>query len=256
MTLKQIKGKIRCKLKRKKYKIIENDDSLILILRNIFMIREDVTQIALTNSDGIAIIDTKALFDVLSYSWHQVKKGYVRNSKNELMHRFLMQYPEGKEVDHIDHNPLNNRLKNLRVVTSKQNSENQLILSKTTNTGFTGIRQVDSGSFRVDFFLDGEQIKKYFPTVKQAFIHRIFLIRVHYTHHLLCNHSVNEIYSDDELFSLAERGQIDDVLIKFAHTTNGIHTKSYFSPEQLSHVKNEISSRPTLVRIKQEDDNF
>jgi hypothetical protein len=54
------------------------------------------------------------------------------------LHRLIMDCPNDKEVDHIDHNPSNNRKINLRIVTSQQNKFNQNV--KTNNT--SGVKGV------------------------------------------------------------------------------------------------------------------
>lgn len=43
----------------------------------------------------------------------------------ELMHRWIITPPEGMEIDHINGDGLDNRKKNLRVVTHRQNSQNR-----------------------------------------------------------------------------------------------------------------------------------
>jgi len=46
--------------------------------------------------------------------------------------------PKGFEIDHIDHNSLNNRIENLRLVSSRENSMN-LPLPKHNTSGRVGI---------------------------------------------------------------------------------------------------------------------
>src|SRR3990167_11489999 len=43
-----------------------------------------------------------------------------------LMHRVIMNTPQGLDTDHINHNPLDNRRENLRICTHGQNISNQI----------------------------------------------------------------------------------------------------------------------------------
>lgn len=54
------------------------------------------------------------------------------------LHRFLMNCPKGMEVDHINHNPLDNRKSNLRICTMAENRKN-IPLSIRNTTGYKGI---------------------------------------------------------------------------------------------------------------------
>ncbi len=68
------------------------------------------------------------------WKWHTTALGYVirdnrdktQKAKTILMHRQIMNPPAGLEVDHINHNGLDNRRCNLRNVTRTQNAQNQL----------------------------------------------------------------------------------------------------------------------------------
>lgn len=59
--------------------------------------------------------------------------------KNMAMHRYLLNPPDGKFVDHINGNGLDNRKANLRICTNMQNQHNAR-LSKTNTSGFKGAR--------------------------------------------------------------------------------------------------------------------
>jgi hypothetical protein len=72
-------------------------------------------------------------------------RGRVRNKDLEeigqrsvRMHRLLLGATELQEVDHVDHNGLNNRKNNLRIVTNSQNSSNTR-LHADSSTGFKGV---------------------------------------------------------------------------------------------------------------------
>jgi len=64
--------------------------------------------------------------------WYIGNHGYcIRDKKNKnirnlyLMHRIIINCPDGMDVDHINHNRLDNRKSNLRIVTRQQNHFNR-----------------------------------------------------------------------------------------------------------------------------------
>jgi len=76
-----------------------------------------------------------AIVDAADYEWLSPHKWFATGDESRgfyaarrdgdkvvLMHRAIMNAPEGTVVDHINHNSLNNRRTNLRLCTQKQNS--------------------------------------------------------------------------------------------------------------------------------------
>lgn len=97
------------------------------------------------NKDYFALVDNED-FDYLNqWKWHYLKGYAMRNNyvngkrqKKILMHRVINNTPEGFETDHINHNRLDNRRKNLRSVTTQQNQRNAS-LAKNNKSGFIGV---------------------------------------------------------------------------------------------------------------------
>jgi len=85
-----------------------------------------------------------ALVDDEDFEWLNQWKWYasqspcgifyaVRTSKHLTMHRLIMNTPDNMEVDHIDHNGLNNQRSNLRNCTSRQNHMNRRKIKSGTS---------------------------------------------------------------------------------------------------------------------------
>ena len=110
-------------IKRSRYdpnEIIEYDDYAEIILYN-----KDCEEIART------LIDLDDIDKVKQYRWHLRDNGYVIcESKKIRLHRLIMNCPDDKIVDHINHDKLDNRKSNLRICTHQQNNMN---VSKHTN---------------------------------------------------------------------------------------------------------------------------
>ena len=81
--------------------------------------------------DTWARIDRRDYNSLSEHTWYKNNKGYAYTSimqsdgkrKWILMHRLIMQPGNGLDVHHINHNPLDNRRKNLRVCTHRENMQ-------------------------------------------------------------------------------------------------------------------------------------
>ena len=91
---------------------------------------------------GWTIIDTNIRHRLIKYKWHLDKAGYVVSTAGyqykRLHHLVVQLIPDGKEIDHINRNPLDNTRNNLRLATSSQNKMNQKRSSRNTS-GVKGV---------------------------------------------------------------------------------------------------------------------
>lgn len=83
------------------------------------------------------------------------------DNKSVMMHRLLMNFPKKMEVDHINGNGLDNRKRNLRICTRKQNARN--LKKSNGKCKYKGVT-LRSGSF-----VDGKfyKNKKYSATIQK-----------------------------------------------------------------------------------------
>lgn len=91
-------------------------------------------QIELSKNRGIVLVNDDDYEWLAQYHWMMNCNGYAICHWKEpgtgrdcmkLMHRLIMGAPPGSEVDHIDHNKLNNQRSNLRFCTHAGNQHNQ-----------------------------------------------------------------------------------------------------------------------------------
>lgn len=110
------------------------------------------------------------LFDL--YHWHIAKRrnktyaarGVRRGGRRLIyLHREIMNPPRGMEVDHIDHDGLNNSRTNLRICTQSQNQMTSRRIS--AKSGFRGVYKHSKG---------GRDYHKWFATI-QIDGHRVHL---------------------------------------------------------------------------------
>ena len=88
----------------------------------------------------------KDIFDVVSKSYWRSNRGYIYTGADNTassvyiaLHHLVMGKPtNGKEIDHINRNPSDNRRENLRVVTHLENMQN-LSKNKTNTSGVSNV---------------------------------------------------------------------------------------------------------------------
>lgn len=129
----------------------------------------DVAFVTLTDRSGatvaITMIDTNDLAKVQSMNlrWSAVVRETdtrvitskcIAGKKSTIqLHRFIVDAPDGTQVDHINRCPLDNRRANLRLVTGAENQQN----TRRYRRGKTlpkGVREC-AGKYRVTIGLDG-----------------------------------------------------------------------------------------------------
>jgi hypothetical protein len=62
---------------------------------------------------------------LLNTKWYLDKDGYAITREGIKMHRIIMNPPKNMVVDHINHDKLDNREENLRIVTRQVNARNR-----------------------------------------------------------------------------------------------------------------------------------
>ena len=103
------------------------------------------------------------------YISHLVAKAFIPNPNKY------------EEVDHIDGNKENNRIKNLRWVSRSLNSQNTRI-RKDNISGSKGVRYVpERKKWTCIWSVEKKMYRKYFATQEEAIEHRRQMIELHYS---------------------------------------------------------------------------
>jgi len=90
------------------------------------------------NDNGYFLFDKEDYDKIENIKWYREKNGYVKSAKGIWVHRLIVGLPQDKDVDHINHNTLDNRKQNLRVCTHQEN----LMNSKTQKNNTSGHKGV------------------------------------------------------------------------------------------------------------------
>lgn len=144
----------------------------------------------------ISIVDDEDFEGVRRFKWQAIKKksGVIyaqtrwhikmENGKqllgNALLHRFILNAPKGKQVDHIDGNGLNNRKENLRLCDNSQNHAN-MKKRRNTSSKYKGVCLLKDGKWSASimkndksvhlgrFFTEEDAARAYNKSAKKLF---------------------------------------------------------------------------------------
>lgn len=114
------------------------------------VIKGDIAEITLTRS-YVAIVDAADVPLVQGRSWFRFgvpTKAYAAtrvDGKIMSLHRFLMNAPPDKHVDHKNGDGLDNRRDNLRLATPKENGAN--VRKAVGRSGYVGVQQHRGGKY-------------------------------------------------------------------------------------------------------------
>lgn len=117
---------------------------------------------------GSIIIDKEDYNLVKDYQWHiedsrknlqygQASTNGKLSTKTIRIHRLLL--PEAVQIDHINHNGLDNRRSNLRACDNRENNCNKDFSRKPPLSGYTGIRyNKEADSYYVRIMVNKKEI--------------------------------------------------------------------------------------------------
>jgi len=130
-----------------------------------------------------ALVDPEDYEELSKYKWYAVRspRGFyavrsikAKNSrsgqKSVRMHRVILKAPEGKFIDHINHNGLDNRKSNLRICTMQQNSWNMRKQRRNCTSQYKGVAwHKGEGKWQARIICNGKSFSSgYFDDEKAA----------------------------------------------------------------------------------------
>lgn len=111
----------------------------------------------------IALVSDEDYEMISQYKWHYSKRGYAfrrfsHNGESFLkpMHRFILESRLGRKLlsseqcDHINHDRLDNRFENLRIVTNQENCFNTSKPKRNCSSKYKGVCYVTNSYTRKD----------------------------------------------------------------------------------------------------------
>lgn len=118
--------------------------------------------------------------------WNVSLSSSTRPNKNYYIHRlvaetFILNTRKVSDVDHIDGNPSNNHVSNIRWVSKRENHHN---MKRQYNniSGHKGVRfREDRNRWTANWEENGRTKFKMFKTIEEAIDHRCKMVELHYS---------------------------------------------------------------------------
>lgn len=119
-----------------------------------------IKEVLVDTEDVVLFYDRK-----ISVSFDDHTNTFYAKTKDGATHRLIMKAPEKTYIDHLNHDTLDNRKENLRIVTNSVNQRNASI-RKDNKTGVKGVSERET--YYYVFYVDknGKRIQKSFSFKK------------------------------------------------------------------------------------------
>jgi hypothetical protein len=131
-----------------------------------------------TKGRKLAIVDDEDFERINKHGWYMSSRGYANRGRRIkrgtwkgkiMMHREVLNLGDDRFVDHINGDRLDNRKKNLRIVTAEQNMANAKIARNNTS-GFKGVNRCGK-RWQSRIYYKGKRIfLGYCKTAEEAFL--------------------------------------------------------------------------------------
>ena len=118
-------------------------------------------------SGKFALVDDEDYDRLMKIKWYFNNGGYAINIvkpgkkngllkfKHTLMHRLVLNTPEGFDTDHINGDKLDNRKENLRICEHNENMRNQKVRQTPKSSKYNGVTlNKESGKYRAYIVID------------------------------------------------------------------------------------------------------
>ena len=127
---------------------------------NKYVFKDDYIEV-ITVKNEIILISKEDYELVKEYYWSLNSQGYpisVIKGKHKRLHLLILDKPEGKVIDHMNGNILDNRRCNLRICTIRENSMNTKV-SKNNKLGVLGVSKTKQGKYRARIMVNRKEIR-------------------------------------------------------------------------------------------------